>query len=166
MEDVDGFDHAVLTRIFEEDLVVFGQSRDENDCSYVIETVDPLATLVPLATHVVDVEDVVVHEELGGHDADGSHSAEDYIIFSGRVVLGTDDIQSLEVPWTAATDGMDRGREFYRLGWREGRKKKRRREEMALKITDPEFFDHGTGPGALRAQIALRGENAERRSGK
>ena len=89
--------HTVDGLIFEEKLVVFRDSHEEEDCRDVLKAVDPLLSLRPLSTNVKHAISQFANDECSLSDASGLDTGAQNILVIGQVVRLSDAGDVVEV---------------------------------------------------------------------
>lgn len=97
VEKGQGLLHSVDGLIFEQQLVVLGNSDEEQNSSHVLEAVNPLLTLRPLATHVEHPVSEITNDKGRLGNTGGLDTGTKDILVVGHVVGSSDTSDVIEV---------------------------------------------------------------------
>lgn len=97
VEESQSFLHTVDRLVFEEELVIFGDSHQEEDSGDVLEAVNPLLTLRSLSTNVKHSVGEVANNESSLGDTSRLDSRSENILVIGDVVGLSDAVYRIEV---------------------------------------------------------------------
>ena len=97
VEQCKGFLHTVDRLIFEEQLVVFGDSNQEKDRGHVFEAVNPLLPFGSLTTNIKHPVGQIANDECGFRDTGGLDTRAEDILVGGEIVGLGNALNSIEV---------------------------------------------------------------------
>mmetsp|Transcript_1604 Transcript_1604/g.2830 ORF Transcript_1604/g.2830 Transcript_1604/m.2830 type:complete len:366 (-) Transcript_1604:303-1400(-) len=98
VKENDGLIDAVHGVVFEEVLVVLVDCSDKDHSSDIVESVDPLLTLVTLATDIKHGNGDTVDNKFSLDDTRGTHTGAEEILVAGLVVISGDTVDFGHVP--------------------------------------------------------------------
>ena len=101
--------HAVDGLILEEELVVFGNSDEEQDCSDVLEAVNPLLTFGTLSTDIEHTVGKIANDEGGLGDTGGLDTGTENILVVRSVIRAGNAIDRVKVAKSKKVRPMFKG---------------------------------------------------------
>ena len=82
--------HSIRRFVFDENLIVFAQSHDEDDGGDIFEAMNPFLSLRSLAADVEDTKVEIFKGEIDLDDAGGFNSSAKNILGAGQVLVRAD----------------------------------------------------------------------------
>lgn len=89
--------HSVYSLVLEKELVVFGDSHQEQDCGDILKTMYPFLALRSLSSYVEHAVGEVLDDEGGFRNACGLDTGSEHILVIGYVVMGCDALDRIKV---------------------------------------------------------------------